>query len=70
MIAPAEHFPDRCYAVVRIADGEPLYCGPKLWDAARVLEPGTCHGQAGDGREALIWARLAARLIREARKQL
>jgi hypothetical protein len=56
--------------VVAIDTAAVIYCGPRLWSAAMALEPGTCHGQAANAKEALIWARMAARQIREASTKL
>ena len=58
------------YAVVAIDTAAVIYCGPRLWSAAMALEPGTCHGQAANAKEALIWARMAARQIREAARMV
>ncbi len=46
------------FAVLRLRNGEVLYNGPSLFDAAVMFVPGTCSGKADNEANALLDAQI------------
>jgi hypothetical protein len=56
------------YAVVWVATGQVVYTGASPGTTARLLKPGTCHGEGADVKQAVGRARRLAERIRLAKR--